>query len=359
MLHMDTIDKLVLFLCCMLIGLMQPFTELQVISVIVGSIAIGLISWFDSHQYRTIIAASFVVFCLFYAHLCFFIPVILYGCLEKKMSYWVCLGLLPLVLTDTLSNATRIIILTLALISVLFKLRAIRLEELRTQYQTLFDTAREISFRLNQQNQELLEKQDEDIRIATLNERNRIAREIHDNVGHQLSRSLLQVGALLTIHKEIPQLLSIKDTLSQSMDNIRNSVHNLYDTSIDLNAQIESLVKNFHFCDTELNMGFETVPEPNIKYALIAIVKEALVNVSKHSDATCVRLSFTEHPAFYQTIISDNGKITGSRHGNGIGLKNISQRAEALKGHFLVRTQSGFELFITIPKERKYERFNN
>ena len=45
---------------------------------------------------------------------------------------------------------------------------------------------------LTQKNKDLLEKQDYEIHVATLKERNRIAREIHDNVGHMLSRSLLQ-----------------------------------------------------------------------------------------------------------------------------------------------------------------------
>lgn len=57
---------------------------------------------------------------------------------------------------------------------------------------------------LQEKNKNLMEKQDYEIYLATLRERNRIAREIHDNVGHMLSRSILQMGALITIHKEEP-----------------------------------------------------------------------------------------------------------------------------------------------------------
>ena len=46
-----------------------------------------------------------------------------------------------------------------------------------------------------------MEKQDTEIYLATLKERNRIAREIHDNVGHMLSRSILMVGALKTVNQ--------------------------------------------------------------------------------------------------------------------------------------------------------------
>ena len=62
-------------------------------------------------------------------------------------------------------------------------------------------------------------RQDYEINLATLNERNRIARDIHDNVGHLLTRSILQIGALLTIYKDntIKEgLNSIKDTFIRS-----------------------------------------------------------------------------------------------------------------------------------------------
>ena len=61
----------------------------------------------------------------------------------------------------------------------------------------LRDTSTELNMALKEKNRNLLEKQDNEIYLATLKERNRIAREIHDNVGHMLSRSILQMGALL------------------------------------------------------------------------------------------------------------------------------------------------------------------
>lgn len=73
------------------------------------------------------------------------------------------------------------------------------------------------------------------MRLATLNERNRIAREIHDNVGHLLSRSLLQVGALQVVNRDetVRQGLdTMRDTLSGAMDSIRRSVHDLHDESV-------------------------------------------------------------------------------------------------------------------------------
>ena len=107
-------------------------------------------------------------------------------------------------------------------LSALLKLRTLALSRSRRDYKDLTDNAKEISLHLEQKNKELLEKQDYEIQVATLNERNRIAREIHDSVGHLLSRSILQLGALKAVHRQEPelnaQLDTLKSTLSQAMD---------------------------------------------------------------------------------------------------------------------------------------------
>jgi signal transduction histidine kinase len=200
-----------------------------------------------------------------------------------------------------------------------------------------------------------VEKQDDEIRLARLNERNRIAREIHDHVGHRLSSAFLQIGALLTQSPGQPQLIALRETLNLAMDNIRSSVHNLYESSLDLDDQIEQLAANLTCCRVELNIHMQTDPEPKVKYALVAAIKEAFTNIAKHSDATLARLTLTEHPAFFQMIVSDNGGAASADFERGIGLRSISERVEALNGHFLIRTANGFEVFITIPKEAMRE----
>lgn len=65
-----------------------------------------------------------------------------------------------------------------------------------------------------------------EIRIATLSERNRIAREIHDNVGHMLSRAILQLGAIMTVYRKdtiYDNLVPIKYSLDTAMNNIRKA----------------------------------------------------------------------------------------------------------------------------------------
>ena len=217
----------------------------------------------------------------------------------------------------------------------------------------------------------LMEKQDYEIYLATLRERNRIAREIHDNVGHMLSRSILQMGALITIHKEEPlhgQLAGVGETLNQAMNSIRESVHDLHDESIDLRQSIAEATREMkeHY---QLTVDYDMSPEipRNVKYCFITAVKEAMSNIAKHSDADKISVILREHPAFYQLTVEDNGTV--GRKGQsgplweeevvrmdgkeGIGLSNMKERVQALGGTFRIHTEKGFVIFISIPKRDK------
>ena len=124
--------------------------------------------------------------------------------------------------------------------------RTRRLNELEQEYKRARDDSRELTLMLEKKNQDLLEKQDTEVYLATLKERNRIAREIHDNVGHMLSRSILMVGALKTVNQDenlkVPMEL-LDQTLNEAMTNVRQSVHDLHDESVNLKEVMESLAE--------------------------------------------------------------------------------------------------------------------
>ncbi|NMA67229.1 MAG: two-component sensor histidine kinase [Clostridiaceae bacterium] len=211
-----------------------------------------------------------------------------------------------------------------------------------------------MSIQLEKQKEELIEKQDYELNIATLNERKRIAREIHDNVGHLLSSAILQSGALITTVKDEnikKHILSLKDTLTKAMNSIRASVHNLHEESVDLKVQIEELINNFTFCNISLEYSVYDNPEKKIKYCFISIIKEALANIIKHSNATDASIIIREHPALYQLIIRDNGDVKGYNSEEGLGIKNMIDRVNSLKGNINIMTQNGFEIFIAVPRK--------
>ena len=261
-------------------------------------------------------------------------------------------------------------------------------EKLRQDFMKLRDDSTEKNLLLEEKNHMLVEKQDYEIYTATLKERNRIAREIHDNVGHLLSRSILITGAakaVSTSEAVSPLLDSLDISLNQAMTSIRTSVHDLHDESVNLRESVEGLISEFQFCPVSLDydMGLE-IPR-DVKYCFISIVKEALSNMARHSNATSAYVVMREHPALYQLCIEDNGKIPGSscisqsfsenrtsdsflgnpRHlqntgwydfspqNRGMGLSNIRDRLIPLHGTLQITTDHGFRIFITIPKEQE------
>lgn len=228
-------------------------------------------------------------------------------------------------------------------------------------FRKMRDEDAELQLLLEERNKSLLEKQNTEIYTATLRERNRIAREIHDNVGHMLTRSILMVGALKTTCKEQPlsqPLELLQETLNQAMDSIRKSVHDLHDSSLNLEESLKNLIKEFTFCPVELQYDMPAELPSEMKYSVVAIVKEALVNISKHSEASKADISILAHPGFYQLIIRDNGK--GSKkieegqpsfaHSSGIGLSNIRNRVQGLGGNLSIKCDHGFQIYIMLPR---------
>ena len=219
---------------------------------------------------------------------------------------------------------------------------------------------------LNHQNEQLLMARDSEVETAQLAERNRIAREIHDNVGHTLSRALLQVGALLAIHKEEPvhsELSGVRETLDNAMNSIRASVHDLHDSSIDLSGTIRQMLEPLKD-EFQIKVDLDTSPDMprEIKYGIIGIVRECISNILRHSRNDTVQVSLIEHPAFYQLVVhdylSEEGErracpVAGKESGTpGIGLTNMETRARNLGGTVRISEENGYRVFVSIPKTR-------
>lgn len=353
------IDKLILLCCCTMLlpfGGLTPFH----IAALLACVTLSAMNSYLGGRFSLFSCAVWLCLCLWRAEFLLYLPLFAYDLFDGGL--WLPLRLVWLIpLAVRLADGQTQAVLSAAVLcalAVLLKFRTGAVEGAQAEYRTLRDNAKELSIHLKQRNRELMEKQDYEVRLATLKERNRIAREIHDSVGHLLSSALLQVGALQVLNKDGQLdrgLDTVKDTLSGAMDSIRSSVHDLHDESIDLHAQLQGMADRFAFCPVHLSFDAGEM-DRNLKYCFTAVVGEALSNVAKHSNATQVDILVREHPALYQLLIQDNGtKFTGTDSG-GIGLYNIAERVQAFQGTFRTEHKNGFRLFISIPKEAPYER---
>ena len=278
------------------------------------------------------------------------------------------MGLLPLFILGIQNGGGEqfAFLLIFSAAAVVLAVRTGKQERLEDEMIRMRDTSTELNLALEEKNRNLIERQDNEIYLATLKERNRIAREIHDNVGHMLSRSILQVGALQMVYKKEEtlreQLGSVNDTLNQAMTSIRESVHDLHDDSIDLEQAMSEIIKPMresYRITLDYDMGKE-VPR-NIKYCFLTATREAMSNIVKHSNAKEICITLREHPVLFQLKIEDDGTKEGTflpagevlTSSRGMGLSNMRSRVETLNGTFWISTDEGFRIFISIPKEKK------
>ncbi len=220
-------------------------------------------------------------------------------------------------------------------------------------FEEIRHSLKEYNSNLNLKNKELIERQDYEVTNATLNERNRIAREIHDSVGHTLSSSILQIAALTAIVQDeqiSSHLNEVNKRLTDGMNSIRASIHNIHEESIDLNLKIKELVDAFEFCPIHYTYDVENDFSSKAKYSLIFIVRESLTNIIKYSNATLVTLAVSELPGFYKIIIQDNGtKFSTSTISSGMGTISMYDRVNSLGGTFNINKDNGYRIYITIP----------
>ncbi len=350
------LDKMIVLMLCAAAYIRYGGGFYAVIPLIVAVTYSSACEYLRSDIIKAVLFAAFCVGATLYLPLLFFVPFACYDVWMIKPAWVKGAVAIPLLLhfgqPDAVTYAQLGVFL---LLSFLIKRQTALLEMQKQENISLRDSTKELSTSLSQKNSELLEKQEYEINLATLHERNRIAREMHDTVGHLLSSSILQTGALLAISKDESQregLMRLHETLSMGMDNVRSAIHDLHDESIDLFAELQSLIERFEFCAVTLDYNVVESPDRQIKYAFIAIVKEALSNIARHSDATRAEVGVYEHPALYQLVVRDNGSAkVAKRHGDeGLGLTNIRDRVETLGGILNIGTEYGFELFISIKR---------
>jgi len=363
--------QIILFLYCVLTALltedMEFFSLLSVIVVIL-SVILSSLSYFLSNRYFTLAASGiYVIISLVFPDFTIMFPLILYNAAAFPgwhMPAIFIVSVLSLILNIHKTGYLLCCIIFLGIVFACYiQYIQHKLSRVIFQFNKTRDDSTEHAILLESRNKSLLDKQDYEIYNATLKERNRIAREIHDNVGHLLSRSILLTGALKAVNKDEnckEPLNNLHEALDQAMTSIRESVHNLHDESVNLKESIENIVNNFNFCSIDFTYDMGTDIPREIKFSFISIVKEGLNNIYKHSNATNASILLREHPAMYQLVIKDNGttaKNTDTRKyiletGNnpGIGINNINSRISLLNGSLQIHTNNGFCIFITIPK---------
>ena len=256
-------------------------------------------------------------------------------------------------------------VLALALVfcalAALLALRTVQEEAARRSLHVVRDDLREKVLTLQDTNAQLLQAQDYELRAAALAERTRIAREIHDGVGHLLTRLLLQVKALQVVHREEPgvvaDLTTLDGGLDEALDSMRRSVHALSDDGEELATSLNMLGSRCGIESVRVDCSTEAEPPAVVARCVVAVVREALTNAARHGGARSARVAVADYPAFWQVTVDNDGIVPAEgepavdgRGGSGLGLRSMTERVEALGGRVRITPRPRFTVFVTIPK---------
>ena len=187
--------------------------------------------------------------------------------------------------------------------------------------------------------------------MAKIAERERIARDLHDRIGHTFS--------IITLKAELAKKL-----LDQDIDAARRELAELETLSRDTLAQVRDVVSDYRKSSLQVemlnarlaletagikfdfSMGPEALPE-KLDTQLSNILREGVTNIIRHSNATYCEVSLIKNAQGFHLEILDDGNAKSYKEGN--GLKGMRERAQSLGGQFNISTGNATRLSILIP----------
>lgn len=371
-------DKSIVLACCIAAALGLAVDACLVAAFCLGVVVASLTEIAQGERARRAGEAAsyaYIMVAVFVPSFVPFAPLALYDIARRvrREHVWVALGAGAIFVCALVAYAhagalpTRALLLTaiLSVAATLLSLRTAQLEREQERMRRTRDELQERALALEARNRDLADRQDYEVELATLAERARIAREIHDNVGHQLTRASLQTEALRVVHANeagvAADFADVKRTVDEALQLVRSSVHALNDNAANLSVQLERIVEGARSDggpQIELEVLAEHAPA-NVANCFAAVLREALSNAIRHACAQTVTVRCMEHPSFYQLIVTDDGAggVQASSRGTaeGMGLGSMRERVEALGGTFTAGPRAGaggWRVFATVPKQQ-------
>jgi signal transduction histidine kinase len=210
--------------------------------------------------------------------------------------------------------------------------------------------------------QEVLANRDAQIRAAALDERSRLAREMHDVLAHTLSALAVQLeGARMLVEQQSgdPAALAAVERSArlarEGLAEARRAVGALRGEQLPGPDLLPRLAEEFER-DTAVPCRLEIEGRPIVlsaeaRLALYRIAQEALTNVRKHADASCVEIGLRYAQNGTELTVENRGTArTSSLTGGGFGLNGMKERAELLGGRLEAGpTRDGFRVHLWLP----------
>jgi signal transduction histidine kinase len=204
-------------------------------------------------------------------------------------------------------------------------------------------------------------------RVAVAEERERIARELHDSAGHAINAILLQAAAARLTRERDPEnahraLETVEEVARETIEDLDRLVGNLRDGDQDELApapglaQIDTLVERHRSAGLTVTSMFDGSPRrlaAVVDRGAYRIAQEALTNACRHGEGSaCVRVAFG-HDALELIVTNPVAPHTRPREGGGRGIVGMRERAALLGGVLDVRREGAtFRVLARLPYQR-------
>lgn len=209
-------------------------------------------------------------------------------------------------------------------------------------------------------NQELEKFAIESQRIAKTKERNRLAREIHDTLGHTLTGIIAGLDAAIailpiSIEQTQNQLEMVRDVARHGMTDVRRSVNELRPDVLergDLLSAINQIISDVT-STTNVEIEFinhieQLIFNEDEEDVIYRIIQESITNSIRHGKATKIMVEIGKEYSIMTITIKDNGCGSGNVK-YGFGLTHMQERLEMLHGELKIESEDGFTVIATIP----------
>lgn len=225
----------------------------------------------------------------------------------------------------------------------------------REQYITEADRQRFARYSLENMRDELLKANRKTAQLTEVSERNRIARDLHDHVGHDLTGANLALEAYDQLEGADAEemLYEVKVRIARSTSMLRDTVHDMTPVTRMGADVLEHITQEFMHAPVSFQKAGDTNDVPIHYWSLLEpCLKEALTNVARHSDATKVDVQLDVTDTIVRLSIQDNGKSPGELS-EGRGIRNLKLRARAHGGSLSVDSSSGYLVVCVLPLEEE------
>ena len=194
-------------------------------------------------------------------------------------------------------------------------------------------------------------------------ERTRLAVELHDTIAQNLTGVSLQLDAAMSAAENepsalIPTLTTASETLRNCRDDLRNCLWDLHNRAFEEHrldtALLQTVKPHAGAADVEIDSDAKCAQLPdNVLHAILSIARELTANAVRHGGATCIRIRTSSGETGFEMVVSDNGRGFDPNNHPGFaeghfGLQGVRERLRRLGGKIDISSRPGSGTTITV-----------